>query len=158
MKNQKGFSLIELLVVVVIIAIIAAIAIPNLLASRRAANEASAISSLRTIHSAQATYQATAGNSVNYGTLASLLAVDLVDSVLGTAPVTKSGYDIAATISAAPSTEYCATAAPDVATGATATGTRYFSVASDGIVYSSTAAATCAVGVWTAGTGSAPIQ
>ncbi len=47
-KNEKGFSLVELLVVVIIIAIVAAIAIPNLLASRRAANEASAVSSLRT--------------------------------------------------------------------------------------------------------------
>jgi type IV pilus assembly protein PilA len=105
MRKQKGFSLIELLIVVAIILIIAAIAIPNLLRSRMAANEASAVGSVRTINTAQVTYASTYPD-IGFAVAMSNLGPDsagvggtstnsgLVDGILGcaTAPCVKSGY------------------------------------------------------------------
>jgi prepilin-type N-terminal cleavage/methylation domain-containing protein len=68
-SSQKGFSLIELLIVVAIIGIIAAIAVPYLEQARQATKSASAVNSMRTINSAQASYRAALGQ---YGTLAEL--------------------------------------------------------------------------------------
>ena len=65
MKNSKGFSLLELLIVVAIILIIATIAIPSLLRSRQAANESAAVANLRTINTAEVTYLSSSGG--NYG-------------------------------------------------------------------------------------------
>src|SRR5947207_12630474 len=87
--TRRSSDLIELLIVVAIIGIIAAIAIPNLLASKRAANEGSAIASLRTMTGAEATYQSTKGAG-QYGSLTDLQTEGLIDSVLGAG--TKSGY------------------------------------------------------------------
>src|SRR4030095_15189778 len=88
--SNKGFSLIELLIVVAIVGIISAIAVPNLLSSRRAANEASAWSTMRIIASGEATYRATAGGGT-YGDLAAMASLNLVDANVAGATIAGPG-------------------------------------------------------------------
>jgi prepilin-type N-terminal cleavage/methylation domain-containing protein len=131
---SAGFSLIELLITVAIIGIIAAIAVPNLLASRRAANEGSAIYSLRTIHSCEITYFATIGNAT-YGDIPVLRVQLLTDQILGTG--IKSGYSFVANPTApnVQPAQYYATAVPTSTTGIGKTGTRRFGVTEDGAIH-----------------------
>ena len=141
MRKAKGFSLIELLIVVAIILIIAAIAIPNLLRARIAANEASAVASLRTISTAETTYASTYPN-IGYtclladlgpptgGGLVGSSGADILDGVLSTGQ--KAGYafglqDCAGT----PKANYTSTAAPVNIGG---TGTRAFCSATPGVI------------------------
>jgi prepilin-type N-terminal cleavage/methylation domain-containing protein len=78
MRNGKGFSLLELLIVVAIILIIATIAIPSLLRSRQSAQESSAVAQLRTINTAEVTY--IGSNQGSYGDIPSLVTQGLLDA------------------------------------------------------------------------------
>ena len=119
MKNEQGFSLVELLIVVAIIAIIAAIAVPSLLTSRMAANEASAIQGCRTIGSAEIAYSAT-GNQT-YETIANLTSLGFLDGRFATGidGYTYAEGDVAA--NEGPVTTYSATTSGGTTIGVVAT-------------------------------------
>ena len=132
MNDNRGFSLLELLIVVAIILIIATIAIPSLLRSRQAAQESSAVAQVRTINTAEVTYLSS--NQGSYGDVPSLITQGFIDSRF-TASV--SGYNFAVTASG---TDYTVTATP---TSTNAGRYGYYSLPDAVIRYQTGTSTTC---------------
>src|ERR1700686_2906425 len=138
-NKENGFSLIDLLIVVAIILIIAAISIPNLLRSKMAANEASAVGSMRTLNTAAVTYSTTYGGyppaltNLAPAAPATLTSADLVDSVL--AGGSKSGYSFTWSAGSTDANgnylNYSITSQP---TSPGTTGQRYFYTDQSGVI------------------------
>lgn len=128
--------MVELLIVVVIIGIVASIAVPNFLASRRAANEASAISGLRSIFSAEHTFASS--NSGSFGTINQLYTAGYIDATIGAGSSTKSGYRYSIIYAPADPRKFTAQVEPTVhilSSPILATGDRTLAICEAGVLY-----------------------